>query len=279
MKTIHTFYDKKLKKEKISMITCYDYSTARLLSTIDLDAVLVGDSLGMVFQGNDDTLSVTVDDMIYHTKAVRKGLPDGFIITDMPFLSYHVSPEDAVRNGGRIIKESGASALKLEGGKEIIQSVRALIAAKIPVMGHLGLTPQSFNMFGGFKVQGKNLAAARMIIEDALALQEAGVFAIVLECVPVKLAEIITQLSDIAIIGIGCGNCTDGQVLVINDALGTCIDMRPKFVKQFLNSGVESIKAIETYVSEVKTSAFPDSSHTFSIDEDIIIQLKREFKL
>lgn len=279
MKTINTFYEKKNKSQKITMITCYDYSTAKILNNTDIDAVLVGDSLGMVFQGNNDTLSVTVEQMIYHTKAVKKGIPEGFIVTDMPFLSYHVSPEDSVRNAGKIIKESGASALKLEGGKEIISSVKAIIDAKIPVMGHLGLTPQSFNIFGGFKVQGKNHAAARQIIEDALLLQECGAFSIVLECVPEKLAELITGLLHIPVIGIGCGNSTDGQVLVINDAVGISGNVKPKFVKQYSLVGDEILKSINQYISEVENVSFPDETHTFKIDDEIIEKLKKEYAI
>lgn len=278
MKTIKLFSEKKSKKEKITMITCYDYSTAKLLSKTDIDSVLIGDSLGMAFQGNTDTLSVTVDDMIYHTKAVRKGLPEAFIVTDMPFLSYHVSKEDTVRNGGRIIKEGGASALKMEGGVEVIDGVKALVAAKIPVMGHLGLTPQSFNVFGGFKVQGKNEDDAARIIDDAIALQNAGIFALTLECVPEKLARLITQLLDIPVIGIGCGNVTDGQVLVINDAVGLFIDMQPKFVKLFADAGTQIVDGINKYINEVKAEIYPDKSHIFSIDDAVITNLERNYK-
>lgn len=277
MKTINLFAEKKQKQEKITMLTCYDYTTAKLMSQTDMDALLIGDSLGMVFQGNNDTLSVTVDEMIYHTKAVRRGAPDAFIVTDMPFLSYHISPEETVRNGGKIIKESGASALKLEGGKEIGESIRALLNAKIPVMGHLGLTPQSFNVFGGFKVQGKTEKNARAIIEDALFLQEIGAFAIVLECVPEQLAQLITELLEIPIIGIGCGNVTDGQVLVVNDALGMFSDMKPKFVKHFSEVGIKITEGVNSYINEVKSAAFPDKSHIFTIDGNLIAALRRDY--
>ena len=220
MGDITLFRKKKLSGEKITMFTCYDYSSAKLLSETDLDVILVGDSLGNVIQGLDNTMPVTIEDMIYHTRAVRRALPDIFIVTDLPFLSYHVSKEDTVRNAGKIMKESGANAVKLEGGAEIIDSVKALIAAKIPVMGHLGLTPQSFQVFGGFKVQGKDYNTAKRIIEDALLLESAGVFAIVLEGVPEKLATLISKMLKIPTIGIGAGNNTDGQVLVFQDALG-----------------------------------------------------------
>ena len=226
------------------MLTCYDYATAAIMAQSDIDALLVGDSLGMVFQGNLNTLSVTIEDMIYHTKAVRKGHPQGFIVTDMPFLSYHISIEETVKQGGRIIKESAASALKLEGGAEILPHIRALINAKIPVMGHLGLTPQSVNVFGGFKVQGKNKEQAEKLIQDAFAIQNAGAFALVLECVPEKLSTLITSLLDIAVIGIGCGAGTDGQVLVINDALGFTAGKQPKFSKKYAHLNEEIQQAI-----------------------------------
>ncbi len=273
---INIFSDKK-SKEKISMVTCYDYSTAALLNETDIDSLLVGDSLGMAFQGNDDTLSVTIDDIIYHTKAVKKGAKDKFIISDMPFLSFQISPEDTVKNAGRLVKESGAEAVKLEGGQEIINEVKALAKAKIPVMGHLGLTPQSINVFGGFKVQGKNLDSARKIIKDALALQDAGVFAITLECIPEKLAKLITEKLEIPTIGIGSGKYTDGQVLVITDLIGVCQNFKPKFVKNFVNVG-ESIKAgISSYIEEINNFKFPAESNVFSISDDTIEILKGEF--
>lgn len=273
---INIFSDKK-SKEKISMVTCYDYSTAALLNETGIDSLLVGDSLGMAFQGNDDTLSVTIDDIIYHTKAVKKGAKDKFIISDMPFLSFQISPEDTVKNAGRLVKESGAEAVKLEGGQEIINEVKALAKAKIPVMGHLGLTPQSINVFGGFKVQGKNLDSARKIIKDALALQDAGVFAITLECIPEKLAKLITEKLEIPTIGIGSGKYTDGQVLVITDLIGVCQNFKPKFVKNFVNVG-ESIKAgISSYIEEINNFKFPAESNVFSISDDTIEILKGEF--
>lgn len=277
MSDIHLFMKKKLSGEKITMLTCYDYSTAKILATTGLDAILVGDSLGMVVQGGEDTLSVTVEDMIYHTKAVRKGAAQLFIVTDMPFLSYHISKEDTVKNGGRILKESGANAVKLEGGREIVESVRALIAAKIPVMGHLGLTPQSFQMMGGFKVQGRKKEEARQILEDALILQEAGVFAIVLECVPEKLAALITETLEIPIIGIGSGKNTNGQVLVVQDAVGIDVGIAPKFVKKFGDVGSQIREAVQEYISEVKGENFPGESHVFKIEEEIISELTSEY--
>ncbi|HNZ26237.1 MAG TPA: 3-methyl-2-oxobutanoate hydroxymethyltransferase [Spirochaetota bacterium] len=277
MKNSINIFSEKKSKEKISMVTCYDYSTAVLLNDTDIDSILVGDSLGMAFQGNDDTLSVTIDDIIYHTKAVKKGAKDKFIVSDMPFLSFQISPEETVKNAGRLIKESGAEAVKVEGGVEIIDEIKALVRAKIPVMGHLGLTPQSVNVFGGFKVQGRSLDNARKIIKDALLLQEAGAFAITLECIPEKLAKLITEKLEIPTIGIGSGKHTDGQVLVITDLIGVCQNFKPKFVKQFVNVG-ESIKiGVSSYIEEINNLKFPGESNVFSISDDTIEILKGEF--
>lgn len=278
MGDITLFRKKKLSGEKITMFTCYDYSSAKLLSETDLDVILVGDSLGNVIQGLDNTMPVTIEDMIYHSRAVRRALPDIFIVTDLPFLSYHVSKEDTVRNAGKIMKESGTNAVKLEGGAEIIDSVKALIAAKIPVMGHLGLTPQSFQVFGGFKVQGKDYNTAKRIIEDALLLESAGVFAIVLEGVPEKLATLISKLLKIPTIGIGAGNNTDGQVLVFQDALGINQGKLPRFVKQFSNVGQEIINGVKSYIDEVRNKTFPAEEHTYKMDEDLYKKLESEYK-
>ena len=223
-------------------------------------------------------MPVTIEDMIYHTRAVRRALPDIFIVTDLPFLSYHVSKEDTVRNAGKIMKESGTNAVKLEGGAEIIDSVKALIAAKIPVMGHLGLTPQSFQVFGGFKVQGKDYNTAKRIIEDALLLESAGVFAIVLEGVPEKLATLISKMLKIPTIGIGAGNNTDGQVLVFQDALGINQGKLPRFVKQFSNAGQEIINGVKSYIDEVRNKTFPTEEHTYKMDEDLYKKLESEYK-
>lgn len=278
MGDITLFRKKKLSGEKITMFTCYDYSSAKLLSETDLDVILVGDSLGNVIQGLDNTMPVTIEDMIYHTRAVRRALPNIFIVTDLPFLSYHVSKEDTVRNAGKIMKESGTNAVKLEGGAEIIDSVKALIAAKIPVMGHLGLTPQSFQVFGGFKVQGKDYNTAKRIIEDALLLESAGVFAIVLEGVPEKLATLISKMLKIPTIGIGAGNNTDGQVLVFQDALGINQGKLPRFVKQFSNAGQEIINGVKSYIDEVRNKTFPTEEHTYKMDEDLYKKLESEYK-
>ena len=272
-KTTSWFASAKQNKEKITMLTAYDYSTAKLLDQAGIDSILVGDSLGMVMLGYDSTLKVTMEDMIHHTKAVVRGTSEAMVIADLPFLSYHISVEEAVRNAGRLIQEGGAQAVKLEGGREMIPVIEAIIRAQIPVVGHLGLTPQSVNVFGGYKVQGKELEDAKAIIEDALLLQEAGVFAIVLECVPEKLSEIITQELDIPTIGIGAGSVCDGQVLVVQDMLGTFTDFKPKFVKNYGNIGNVTKEAVAAYIDEVKKGDFPEKEHTFSMKEEILNKL------
>ncbi|MCH5149705.1 MAG: 3-methyl-2-oxobutanoate hydroxymethyltransferase [Spirochaetales bacterium] len=277
MGDITLFQKKKLSGEKITMLTCYDYSSAALLAETDLDAILIGDSLGNVMQGQTNTIPITIEDMIYHTRAVRRALPEMFLVTDLPFLSYHISKEETVRNAGKIMKESGTNAVKLEGGEEIIDNVKALIAAKIPVMGHLGLTPQSFQVFGGFKVQGKDYNTAKKIIEDALLLQEVGAFAITLEGIPEKLATLLSKILSIPTIGIGAGNNTDGQVLVFQDALGISRGKLPRFVKQFANAGQEIIDGIKKYTDEVKAKTFPADEHTYKMDEDLYNSLEREY--
>lgn len=271
--TVSSFVEAKKKNEKISMLTAYDYSTAKLLDQAGVDTLLVGDSLGMVMLGYENTLQVTMEDMLHHTKAVSRGVKRAMIIADMPFLSYHISVEEAIRNAGRFIQEAGAQAVKLEGGKNVIDQIKGIIAAQIPVLGHLGLTPQSVNMFGGFKVQGKDVEAAERIIEEALMLQEAGVFSIVLECVPEKLAKIISEKLYIPTIGIGAGKYCDGQVLVIQDMLGMYSDFVPKFVKQYASVGERIIEAVKSYDEEVKTSTFPEEKHTFKISDDVLEKL------
>ncbi len=271
--TVSSFLKAKKNNEKISMLTAYDYSTAKILDEAGVDSLLVGDSLGMVMLGYENTLQVTMEDMIHHCKAVARGTERAMIIGDMPFLSYHVSVEESVRNAGRLIQEGNAHAVKLEGGEDIIDKVKAIIKAQIPVIGHLGLTPQSVNMFGGFKVQGKSEKQAKKIIEDALLLQEAGVFAIVLECVPEKLSKIITEKLDIPTIGIGAGKHCDGQVLVTQDMLGMYKNFTPKFVKQYADLS-ESIEAgVKMYIEEMKKGEFPAKEHTFSIDEEVLNKL------
>ena len=271
--TTASFLESKEKNEKITVLTAYDYQTAKLLDNSGIDCILVGDSLGMVVLGYEDTLEVTMEDMIHHTKAVARGTKKAFVVADMPFMSYHVSKEDAIRNAGRLVKEGKATGVKIEGGREVVEKISAIIDAKIPVMGHIGLTPQSVNLFGGFKVQGKDEQKARQIIEEALMLQEAGVFAIVLEAVPEKLAKIITEKLSIPTIGIGAGSNCDGQVLVINDMIGLNSEFIPKFVKQYKTINKDIKDGVSKYIKEVKSGEFPKDEHTFTIDEEIIKKL------
>lgn len=271
--TVSSFVKAKKDNEKISMLTAYDYSTAKLIDEAGIETILVGDSLGMVMLGYENTLQVTLEDMIHHCRAVSRGVKRALIIGDMPFLSYHISVEDSVRNAGRLIQEGNAHAVKLEGGIEVIDKIKAIVKAQIPVLGHLGLTPQSVNMYGGFKVQGKSEEQAKKIIEDALLLQEAGVFGIVLECVPDELAKIITEKLDIPTIGIGAGKYCDGQVLVIQDTLGMYTDFTPKFVKKYSNLNEVITKATKDYINDVKIGDFPSKEHTFNIEESVLQKL------
>jgi 3-methyl-2-oxobutanoate hydroxymethyltransferase len=271
--TVETFRKQKLNGDKITMLTAYDYSTAKLIDESGINSILIGDSLGNTILGYDDTLSVTVDDMIHHTKAVARGAKNALIVTDMPFMSYQTSVYDAKVNAGRIIKEGHAQAVKLEGGATVCEQIKAIVDCSIPVMGHLGLTPQSINAFGGFKVQGKTQETAQKIIDDALRVQEAGAFSIVLEGIPAKLAEIITKKLDIPTIGIGAGASCDGQVLVYQDMLGMFSDYVPKFVKQFANVGDIMKSAFAEYSKEVKDGSFPSAEHCYKIDDDIIEKL------
>lgn len=271
--TVNSFQKYKTTGRKIGMLTAYDYSTAKLLDEAGVDVLLIGDSLGMVVQGNDNTLSVTVDEMIYHAKSVKRGVKNAFIVVDMPFLSYHVSAEDAVRNAGRIIKESGADAVKIEGGENVIDAISAIIKAQIPVVGHLGLTPQSVNVFGGFKVQGKSNEQAQKIIEQAKLLEQSGVCAVVLECVPQEVAKIISETLSIPTIGIGAGRYCDGQVLVINDMLGMFSDFSPKFVKHYANMGEVVSNAVKEYIKEINNGDFPTEAHSFVGNGEVIKKL------
>lgn len=271
--TVKSFQEAKNNNQKITMLTAYDYSMAKMVDEAGIDAILIGDSLGMVFQGNDSTLPVTVDDIIYHTKAVVRGANRALIVSDMPFMSYHISKEDAVHNAGRIVKEGGAHAVKLEGGAKYAHIIEAIVDAQIPVMGHIGLTPQSVNAFGGFKVQGKDEAAAKQIIEDAKAIEKVGVFAITLEGIPAKLAKLVTESVSVPTIGIGAGKDCDGQVLVINDMLGLFSDFVPKFVKQYAKLNGDINNALKEYIREVDTGEFPTQAHTFSIDNEVLDKL------
>lgn len=275
--TVTTFLTAKQKGEKISMLTAYDYSTAKLISNSGVNSILVGDSLGNVILGYEDTISVTMEDMIHHAKAVAKGAGNSMVVVDMPFMSYQTSVYDAVKNAGRLMKEGRANAVKLEGGKRICPQIEAIVSSGIPVMGHLGLTPQSVNTFGGYKIQGKTENSARQLIEDALAVEKAGVFGIVLECVPEKLAEFISKKLTVPTIGIGAGAGCDGQVLVYQDMLGMFSDYVPKFVKKFANAGEILTQAFKDYDKEVKSGEFPSKEHSYTIDKEIMENIKKEF--
>lgn len=271
--TVVTIQQAKESGEKVTMLTAYDYSMARLIDEAGINMILVGDSLGMVMLGYEDTLSVTMEDMIHHTVAVSRGVNNALVVADMPFMSYQTSVYDAVCNAGRLIKEGRAQAVKLEGGQEFTEHIRAITKASIPVVAHLGLTPQSLNAFGGFKVQGKSEEAARKLVEDARAVEEAGAVAVVLECVPAKLAGLVTKQLHIPTIGIGAGADCDGQVLVYQDMLAMFGDFKPKFVKQFAEVGAMMKEAFAKYSEEVKSGVFPAVEHTFKIDDDVIEKL------
>ncbi len=271
--TTQTLLDAKKNNKKITMLTGYDYSMAQILDECGIDAILVGDSLGMVVQGRDSTVEVTIDEMLYHCKCVARGAKNALLVGDMPFLTYHISAEEAVRNAGRFIQEAKMNAVKLEGGTSMADTVRAIVRAQIPVMGHIGLTPQSVNMFGGFKVQGKEERAAKALIEDALALEEAGAFAVVLEAVPEPLAKLITEKVKIPTIGIGAGRYCDGQVLVVNDLLGMYSDFTPKFAKKYANLKGTITDAVSGYISDVQTQQFPEKQHTFSMNDEVLEKL------
>ncbi len=266
MVTVNTFKENKGKK-KMTMLTAYDYITAKNIDDAGIDSILVGDSLGMVMLVYPNTLAVTVDDMIHHGKAVVRGAKNAMVVVDMPFMSYQTSKEDAIRNAGRIVKETGCHAVKLEGA--YIEEIRAIVNAGIPVVGHLGLTPQSVNNMGGYKVQGKSAAAARKLIEDCIKLEEAGCFAITLECVPRRIAAFITRKLHISTIGIGASNECDCQVLVWQDMTGYADGPKAKFVKQFANLYEEEQKAFTTYKKEVESMEYPGTEHTYIMsDED-----------
>lgn len=271
--TVSTFREQKAKGEKISMLTAYDYSTAKLMDEAGINGILVGDSLGMVMLGYEDTLPVTMEDMIHHTAAVCRGAKNTLVVGDMPFISYQVSVEEAVYNAGRLMKEGRCQAVKLEGGASVCPQIRAITNASIPVMAHIGLTPQSINAFGGFKVQGKSEEAAKKLLEDAKAVEEAGAFAVVLECVPAKLAELISKSISIPTIGIGAGAGCDGQILVYQDMLGLFSDFTPKFVKKYANVGEMMTQAFRDYIADVQEGSFPAPEHTFAISEDVIKKL------
>jgi len=276
MFTVNSFMEAKEKGDKITMLTAYDYSMAKIVDEAGIDCILIGDSLGMVIQGYDSTLEVTMEDMIYHSRAVRRGSKNAFIVGDLPFMSYHINTEDAIRSAGRLVQEGKVHGVKIEGGLEVVDKVRAIIGAQIPVMGHIGLTPQSVNIFGGFKVQGNEVERAKKVVADAIALEKAGVFAIVLEAIPGKLAKIISEKISIPTIGIGAGKYCDGQVLVINDLLGMYSEFTPKFSKKYANLKEEITNAVGQYIEEVKHVSFPEDKHTFTIKEDILQTIMSE---
>ena len=271
--TVATLQQQKLDGDKITMLTAYDYSTAKLVDECGVNTILVGDSLGMVMLGYEDTISVTMEDMSHHTAAVTRGAKNALVVGDMPFMSYQTSVYDAVVNAGRLMKEGRCQAVKLEGGASVCPQIKAITEASIPVVAHIGLTPQSVNAFGGCKVQGKSEADARRLIEEAKAVEAAGAFAIVLECIPAKLAKLITESVSIPTIGIGAGADCDGQVLVYQDMLALFSDFKPKFVKHFANAGEVMKQGFTEYIKEVKEGTFPAAEHTFKIADDIINKL------
>jgi 3-methyl-2-oxobutanoate hydroxymethyltransferase len=274
--TITEIKEMKQRKEKIPMLTAYDYVTAKMVDEAGVPLILVGDSLGMVMLGYESTIPVTIEEMIHHTKAVVRGAKKALIIGDMPFMTYHVSVSDALYNAARFIQEGGAQAVKLEGGEVVAEKIRRLVDCGIPVMGHIGLTPQSMHQLGGFKVRGKAVEEAKKLLNDARVLQEAGAFAIVLECTPASLSRLITERLTTPTIGIGAGPDCDGQVQVISDILGLYTDFVPKHAKQYVRLAGEIKTAVSSYISEVKSLSFPTAKQSYTVDEDVIKQLQAE---
>ncbi|HBA05329.1 MAG TPA: 3-methyl-2-oxobutanoate hydroxymethyltransferase [Clostridium sp.] len=271
--TAITFREAKAKGEKITMLTAYDYSMAKIIDNSGINGILVGDSVGMVCLGYEDTISVTMEDMIHHTRAVARGTENALVVADMPFMSYQTSVYDAVFNAGRLMKEGRAQCVKLEGGVDMCDRIEAITKASIPVMAHIGLTPQSVNSLGGFKVQGKSEEAAKELIEAAKAVEKAGAFSVVLECVPAKLSEIISKEISIPTIGIGAGASCDGQILVYQDMLGMFNDFTPKFVKKYADLGATMTEAFKAYIEDVSKGVFPALEHGFKISEEVISKL------
>jgi 3-methyl-2-oxobutanoate hydroxymethyltransferase len=261
--TINDLLRKKREQKKITMLTAYDYPFARIIDEAGIDAIIVGDSLGMVVQGLENTLPVTMDEMIYHTKIVTRGVKNAMVIGDLPFMSYQVSVKEAVRNAGRFLKEAGASGVKIEGGAEVTEHIRAMTRSDIPVMAHIGLTPQSIHRMGGYKIQGKTEESAKILIEEAHIVEDAGAFSLLLEAIPMGLAERITEEVSIPTIGIGAGPHCDGQVLVLHDLIGLFERFLPKFAKRYINLRDEALKAITTYKEEVEKGIFPSEKHSF----------------
>ena len=273
--TINRIKEMKPKGEKITMLTAYDYTTAKIIDEVGIPLILVGDSLGMVVLGYESTIPVTIEEMLHHTKTVVRGTKQAMVIGDMPFMTYHINTDDALRNAARFIQEGGAQAIKLEGGITVAEKVKRIVECGIPVMGHIGLTPQSIHQLGGFKVQGKTPKAATRLLKDAQALEEAGAFAIVLETIPALLATLITQKIGIPTIGIGAGIGCDGQVQIINDILGSFTDFVPKHAKQYAKLADIMSSAIAEYYKEVKAGNFPTDKQSFSMDESILAELAK----
>ncbi len=276
--TTKTIREMKDRGERVVMVAAYDYSTACMIDGAGVDAILVGDSLANVVLGYKDTLSVTMDEMIHHTKAVSRGAKRALVVGDMPFMSYQASTEDAIRNAGRFLKEGRAEAVKVEGGRSMIKKIEAIIQSGIPVMGHLGLTPQWFHQFGGFRVRGKTKSAAHAILKDAQRLERVGVFSIVLECVPWQLAKLVTEKVEVPTIGIGAGPYCDGQVLVIHDLLGLSGPHVPKFVKRYVKLDDTVTKALADFKREVKAGKFPTLKHSYDMPREEMRKLLREFR-
>lgn len=272
--SIHDLQAKKKEGKKITMLTAYDFAMASFIDQVGIDMILVGDSLGMVVLGYESTVPVTMDEMIHHCKAVRRGVRTAFLVGDMPFMSYNISHEEAIRNAGRFLKEAGCDAVKLEGGLEVVETTRAIVDAGIPVMAHIGLTPQTAGKLGGFRVQGKDVASAQKLLDSALALEEAGACAIVMECIPDKLAGLISRSLKMPTIGIGAGPDCDGQVLVTNDLVGLFEKFLPKFVKQNIKLFPMIKKALELYKDEVEAGQFPGPEHSFIMEAKELSRLK-----
>lgn len=264
--TIRTLRRMKAQNEKITMLTAYDYPMARAVDEAGIDVILVGDSVGMVVLGYPTTLPVTMDDMVHHCKAVARGVSRALLVGDLPFMSYQVSREDALRNAGRLVKEGGAEAVKLEGGQEMLGAVEAMVAAGIPVMGHLGLTPQSYHQMGGYRIQGRTAEAADRLLKDAAALERAGVFSVVLEGIPAEVARRVSEAVSVATIGIGAGPSCDGQVLVTHDMLGLQEDLSPKFVKRYAQGRQLFLEAMRQFRNEVRSGAYPGPEHSYGLE-------------
>lgn len=272
--TVTTFRNAKKEQKKLTMLTAYDFGMAKIMDEAGVNSILVGDSVGNAVLGYKDTLSVTMEDMIHHGKAVSRGVNNALLIIDMPFMSYQSSVYDAVVNAGRLVKEAGANAVKLEGGTALCPQIKAIVDASIPVVAHLGLTPQSINALGGYKAQGRDEETAEKLIEDAKAIEAAGAFAVVLECVPFKLAQLITEMLEIPTIGIGAGPYCDGQVLVYQDMLGIVSGFTPKFVKKYADVGKVMKEAFISYCTEVQEGTFPLEEHGYIISDELIEKLK-----